>query len=419
MAKRKKYSIILPVYNGAKYLPTCVNTIIKQSYNDYELIISNDGSTDGTGKYLDTLIDNPNIKIVQPEERLSMTEHWEWALSHATGEWMIFVGQDDGLQHYFFELADVLTNIASKKNIRAITSSRAYYFWKGCEYIYGDIAIKYRATQKLEILNTKYGALKALLGFQRYFELPQMYTNSIFHRSLINEAKSKQDGKLFSCHPQDANLAAISCSIEKQYLKSYIPLGWIGSSPKSAGMAIISDENKINPEDKEGLKNLKKEYEDKVSKSKLKYHELAGNFSLGSHQIYFWQALLKTNILRSDKINKFLILKLFKYILMATSVNEVKKLKKRESLIMMKEMIEKNRLNYSLILVNSYLIKLFDYSFYALKGFKKILRIIFYKNISLKILRKENNIIDLIENSKEINVKIKNSKILNSLKINS
>ena len=39
----------------------------------------------------------PNITILHTQESLSMTEHWEWALSHAKGEWRIFVGQDDGL----------------------------------------------------------------------------------------------------------------------------------------------------------------------------------------------------------------------------------------------------------------------------------------------------------------------------------
>ena len=101
MKKVLKYSIIIPVRNGIQYLPSCINTILVQKYSNYELIISNDHSTDGTKEYLDTLSNNKNIKIIEPAEPLSMTEHWEWALSHATGEWQIFVGQDDGLQHYF------------------------------------------------------------------------------------------------------------------------------------------------------------------------------------------------------------------------------------------------------------------------------------------------------------------------------
>lgn len=312
--KPPKYSIIIPTCNGETYLPTCIETIISQDYSDYELIISDDHSTDGTRTFLETL-EHPNINIVYPPESMSMTEHWEWALSHAKGEWQIFVGQDDGLQAYFFQLADRLTSEAKEKGLRTIMSSRAYFFWKGCEYVYGDIAVSYYAENKIKIHNFKYQALKALLGLQDYFELPQMYTTALFHKNLLDEARSKQGGKVFSCHPQDANLAAIACSLEKKYLKSYIPLGWVGSSPKSAGMAISDAKSSISNKGMlEESEQLKKDYLKKISKSKLTYHEWAGDFSFGSAALYFWQALLMTAHLRTKNINDKIKTRLFKVI---------------------------------------------------------------------------------------------------------
>ena len=163
---------------------------------DYELIISDDHSSDGTKEYLENK-DHPNIKVIFPHEHLSMTEHWEWALSHAKGEWQIFIGQDDGLQPYFFQLADKLTNIAREKKLRSISSARAYFFWKGCQYAYGNIAVGYSAMNKIKVKNFSYQMFKTILGFQTYFELPQMYTTSLFHRDLLNEARSKQNGNVF------------------------------------------------------------------------------------------------------------------------------------------------------------------------------------------------------------------------------
>ena len=43
-----KYSILIPVYNGAKYIEKCLNSVLDQSYEDYEVILVNDGSTDNT-----------------------------------------------------------------------------------------------------------------------------------------------------------------------------------------------------------------------------------------------------------------------------------------------------------------------------------------------------------------------------------
>lgn len=310
MSNTPKYSIIIPARNGGKYLPACVDTIISQEYADYELIISDDHSTDGSKEYLATLLAYPNISVIEPAEPLSMTDHWEWALSHANGQWMIFVGQDDGLQPYFFQLADKLTAIAEAKKLRTIMSQRAYFFWKGCEFLYGDIAVSYYARNKIKVHNSKYEALKALLGIQNYFELPEMYTTSLFHKSILDEAREKQGGRVLTCHPQDANLGVIACSLDNYYLKSYIPLGWIGTSPKSAGMAIASSGDSCN-QTKE-MNELEREYKSKIENSGISYHELAGDFSFDDASLYFWQACLKTPALRGQALNSFLVSRAFK-----------------------------------------------------------------------------------------------------------
>jgi glycosyltransferase involved in cell wall biosynthesis len=374
-----KYSIILPVYNGLKYLPTCVDTILSNVYDNYELIISDDNSNDGTKDYLDTLRDNIHFRIVSPSKKLSMAEHWEFALSHAKGEWVIFVGQDDGLQHYFFDLSDRLTHIADLYGIRSIASSRAYYFWDGCQNSFGDLALKYRALKKIKVLNCRIEVLKSLLGFQDYFELPQMYTTSLFKRSLIEEAKTLQGGRLFRAHPQDANLVAIACSLEKQYLKSFIPLGWVGTSPKSAGMSVIIDVKKVNEKDKSTIIGLKEDYENKVSSSILGYHKLAGNFSLGNLQIYLWQSFMQTKELRGFNQNKFLMSKFFRFIFLSFALNTVLKSKRKESFDMMKEVIEINGFNLQIVIICSFMARFVSALVFFFRSIRKIIRILVFK----------------------------------------
>jgi glycosyltransferase involved in cell wall biosynthesis len=356
MKKCPKFSIVIPTYNGLDYLPTCIKSITQQAYSDYELIISDDHSSDGTREYLET-INHKNIKVLFAPESLSMTEHWEWALSHAVGDWQIFVGQDDGLQSYFFELAEKLTQEAESKNIKTIMSSRAYFFWKGCEFFYGKYAVNYQAKNKVKIHNLKYELYKSLFGLQDYFELPQMYTTSLFHRSLIDKAREDQSGKVLSCHPQDANLAAIAFAYEKKYLKSYIPFGWVGSSVKSAGMAIISDTSKIKKDKAKEILELKETYKRKVENSKFKYNELAGDFELGSLSIYLWQALLETSAIQKSSTNSLIRTKIFKILLFSSVAFTLMKKEKRDRLMpMFNEIIKINDLSLLSINVGRYFI---------------------------------------------------------------
>ena len=48
-----KFSIILPCFNSKSYINKCVDSILSQSFSDYELIVIDDGSTDGTSQILD------------------------------------------------------------------------------------------------------------------------------------------------------------------------------------------------------------------------------------------------------------------------------------------------------------------------------------------------------------------------------
>ena len=293
---------------------------MNQESDDFELIISDDHSNDNTASYLHSLDDN-RIRTLHTTEQMSMAEHWEWALMHAVGEWLIFVGQDDGLQPYFFELADNLTILAKKRKIRVIMSRRAYYFWPGCETIYGNVAVNFGAEASIKILNSRIEGLKTLLGMQNYFELPAMYTTSLFHRSLIEEAKYIQGGRLFVTHPQDANLAAIACSLEKRYIYSNMPLGWVGSSPKSAGLAVVAETN-------DETIALKREYLDKIERSRLLYSPYIGDFWFGSTTLYFWGAMMETRRLRGNIINFILGSKSIRKIVLASTLMEMRSAKR-------------------------------------------------------------------------------------------
>lgn len=89
-------SIILPVYNAEKYLNECIGSIVKQSYDNYELIIINDGSSDQSEKIIKEYTNNAKVKYVR-QTNSGVASARNAAISMAIGKYIIFVDADDVL----------------------------------------------------------------------------------------------------------------------------------------------------------------------------------------------------------------------------------------------------------------------------------------------------------------------------------
>jgi glycosyltransferase involved in cell wall biosynthesis len=86
-------SIIVAVFNGAKTLERCIDSVVQQSYPNKELIIIDGGSTDGTVELLKAYQKNISYWISEPDN--GIYEAWNKGLTHASGDWVAFLGADD------------------------------------------------------------------------------------------------------------------------------------------------------------------------------------------------------------------------------------------------------------------------------------------------------------------------------------
>ena len=86
-------TIILPAYNAGNFIDQAVQSVIDQSYTNWELIIINDGSTDGTAAYLGS-ISHPAIRVIHQQNR-GVSAARNAGLSVASGEFVAFLDADD------------------------------------------------------------------------------------------------------------------------------------------------------------------------------------------------------------------------------------------------------------------------------------------------------------------------------------
>ncbi len=103
MPQKPLITVIVPVYNILEYLPRCVHSITAQTYTRLEIILVDDGSTDGTGELCDKLaVEDARIRVFHKENGGSSSAR-NLALSKAQGEYVGFVDSDDYIEPDMYE----------------------------------------------------------------------------------------------------------------------------------------------------------------------------------------------------------------------------------------------------------------------------------------------------------------------------
>jgi glycosyltransferase involved in cell wall biosynthesis len=89
-----KLSVVMTVYNGEDYLTEAIESILKQTYKEFEFIIVNDGSVDRTREILDHLDDN-RVRVFHLEKNFGMTYCLNFGIQQAKGTWIVRQDADD------------------------------------------------------------------------------------------------------------------------------------------------------------------------------------------------------------------------------------------------------------------------------------------------------------------------------------
>lgn len=144
--KNPKVTVLMSVYNGEKYLKEAVDSILSQTFTDFEFLIIDDASTDRTPEILRSYRD-PRIRIITNEENLGLTKSLNRGLALVMGKYIARMDADDisypqrieeqvkyleefqnvGLVGSSFEIIDESGNIVSRNVYKNYTSENIYY----------------------------------------------------------------------------------------------------------------------------------------------------------------------------------------------------------------------------------------------------------------------------------------------------
>jgi len=127
------FSIIIPVYNVENYLRDCLDSVLNQSFNDWEAICVNDGSTDGSAAILESYAEQDSrfIVISQPNGGLSAARNT--GLDAAQGDYVLFLDSDDWLES---DALHILSGSITDEDLLCFNGRR--FFEKEREYENAD-----------------------------------------------------------------------------------------------------------------------------------------------------------------------------------------------------------------------------------------------------------------------------------------
>lgn len=237
------FSIIIPTYNRANLLPFAVESVLRQSFGDFEIVISDGASTDNTEEVVAGIKDE-RIRYFNTGEKVPVGDNYQNGLDRAEGEYITFLSDDDAYTPYLLER---VKQIIDEKGAEIVG-------YRYCRYYHDDLYDFDRQIPKNTLLVERHSG--DLTKFTAKESIEQIYSlhglsgikpdekficpylsNAVYHRSIFSRLKAVSP-KLFHSVPPDIYLAAAVFFEAENYYCLDEPLlvwsNWEGNATISA-----------------------------------------------------------------------------------------------------------------------------------------------------------------------------------------
>ena len=215
-------------------MPYAIQTVLEQSFDSYELIISD--NSDASNVYTEKLVKEypkeKKIKYYRPPMVLSMSDHWEFALSKTSGEFIIIFGDDDGLVYGALEK---IYFVLKSTNTKLVSWARVEYNWPDRLpfEVANQMTIPYQARTGM-MHGESY--IRKVVRFKADYRYLPMFYNSAVHRSILDILVTRT-GRIFNATSPDIYTGFAFAHLMKNYITIGYPLSINGVSSKSNGAA--------------------------------------------------------------------------------------------------------------------------------------------------------------------------------------
>lgn len=228
-----RFSIVIPTRERADTLWYTLRTCLAQQFDDYEIVVCDNCSSAATKKTVESF-KSRKIKYIRSDRPLAMSENWELAVSHASGEYVIVIGDDDGLLlHALCEVDRLLQMLG----VKALRWERVYYSWPNILVVEAANKLSIPLIRESSILRAQKVIPKVANSRMDYTMLPILY-NSAIHQDLIALLRRKT-GRVFGARAPDIYSGFAFAYLDQSYASIGRPMSINAGSAKSTGVAGV------------------------------------------------------------------------------------------------------------------------------------------------------------------------------------
>jgi hypothetical protein len=228
-----RFSVVIPTRERAGTLRFALAACLDQSFDDYEVVVSDNHSSPATKQVVDAA-GSPRVRYVRTPRPVAMSNNWEFGLSHARGQFVLLIGDDDGLLPH--ALAE-LDRLAREHDARAIRWSAAYYTWPTValpgqgDYLRLPMGRSLCERDSAEVI-------REVVAFREFYTALPMLYNAAVRRDVL--AKLRQRTGRVLPHPvPDVYSGFAVAAAAGRFISTNVPMGVSGQSAASNGIATL------------------------------------------------------------------------------------------------------------------------------------------------------------------------------------
>lgn len=227
--------IIIPTIAGREtYLRWCIESCLNQT-EPCMILVSSNGGDKGTRDLIINSFNNPLVRLVETEKFMPMASHWEFALSHAKGDIVTIIGDDDALMP---DAIEKVNSLFKENDVKCVTHIPAQYYWP--DYIITEYQNTYILPKQTTEISLRYSRqiLSQVVAYNAHYgNLPLLY-HGFVKLDLLRDIVAKNGGIFNRIMPDVYSDFLIASSIDKYlHLNASLTVG--GQGAKSNGATVL------------------------------------------------------------------------------------------------------------------------------------------------------------------------------------